>query len=74
MKVRWLIYVNSKKKHAFPVDEKKYGDWSLCGRGSHVDKVEGTDEPLCAKCQEILDKYPERKLEIKRMIQAGGVD
>jgi len=73
MKVKWLIYTNSKRRHAFPVDEKKYGDWSLCGRGSLASKKEGS-EPLCGKCQEILEKYSERKLEIKRMVQAGEAD
>jgi hypothetical protein len=73
MEIRWLTYLNSKKRHAFPVDEKRYGDWSICGRGSHTSKSEG-DEPLCGKCLEILNRYSEKNLEIKRMSLTGDTD
>lgn len=71
MEIKWLTYANSVKRHAFPVDESKYGDWSLCGRGSGLSKSKGIDEPLCGKCQHILNLHTERELEIKRMIQPG---
>jgi hypothetical protein len=71
MKIRWLTYANSVKRHAFPVDEKRYGDWALCGRGSGSSKAEG-EQPLCGKCQQIFEKYSERELEIKRMVQVGS--
>jgi len=66
-----MLYTGSKKRHAFPVDEKKYGDWSICGRGSLCDKFEG-DGPLCGKCQELLNHHSERELAIRRMVRAGG--
>jgi hypothetical protein len=66
MEIKWLTYAGSKRRHAFPVDEKRHGDWSICGRGSDSIKSEGT-EPKCGKCLTILNHYSERELEIKRM-------
>jgi len=65
MKIRWLTYANSKKRHAFPADEQKYGDWSLCGRGSGSSKTED-DQPLCGKCLDILERSSEIELKRKR--------
>jgi len=73
MEIRWLTYSNSLRRHAFPVDERRYGDWALCGRGSHEPKREG-DQPLCGKCKEILERFTERELEIKRSALAGDAD
>jgi len=77
MEIKWLMYLDHQtydpKRHAFPVDEKTYGDWSLCGRGSGSSKAEG-DQPLCGKCQAILNHYSESKLVMKRMVQAGEAD
>lgn len=55
MEIRWLTFANSAKRHAFPIDEAKYGDWSLCGRGSGLNKSRGNDAPRCGKCKEILE-------------------
>ena len=66
MEIRWLRYSGSKRRHGFPVDEKKYGDWALCGRGSCSSKAEG-NEHLCGKCLEILEKYSDEELESKRI-------
>jgi hypothetical protein len=73
MEFKWLTYANSPKRHAFPVDEKSYGDWALCGRGSGSRKVEG-EQPLCGKCQEILERFSERELEMNRLVRAGETD
>lgn len=73
MEIKWLTYSGSPRRHAFPVDEAKYGDWALCGRGSGASKVEG-EQPLCGKCQKILEDFSERELEIKRMAQAEEAD
>lgn len=77
MEIKWLMYLDHQtydpKRHAFPVDEKTYGDWSLCGRGSGSSKVEG-DHPLCGKCKAILEKHSESKLEMKRMSQVGEAE
>ena len=69
MKIKWLTYANSSKGHAFPVDEAQYGDWSLCGRGSGLNKSRGNDAPRCGKCQEILEKFSERELRTNRMVR-----
>jgi hypothetical protein len=69
MKIKWLLNLDSvlsNRLHAFPTNETEYGDWSLCGRGSGSKKVEGV-APKCAKCLEILERFSERDLEIKRM-------
>ena len=73
MEIRWLTFAHNAKRHAFPVDEKKYGDWALCGRGSGSRKVE-TDHPLCGKCQYILEKYSEEELERIRVARTGEMD
>ena len=66
MEIKWLIYDGSKRRHAFPVDEKKYGDWALCGRGSDSSKTEG-NKPLCGKCLAIMEKYSNEEMEFKRI-------
>ena len=73
MKIKWMLYTGSKKRHAFPVDEKKYGDWSICGRGSLCDKFEGID-PLCEKCLYLMGKHSTEELEFKRMAQKRQTD
>jgi hypothetical protein len=68
MKIRWLLNLDStlsNRLHAFPADEKEYGDWSLCGRGGGSKKVEGV-APKCAKCLEMLLKIPMPTLEKNR--------
>lgn len=73
MEIRWLTYSGSPRRHAFPVDEKTYGDWSLCGRGSGANKAEG-EQPLCGKCRGILEDFSKRELESKRIAEAGEAD
>jgi len=73
MEIRWLTFANNKKRHAFPVDEAKYGDWALCGRGSGSSKVEG-DQPLCGKCQGILERFSEKELIRNRLARSGEED
>jgi len=68
MEIKWLTYSGSAKRHAFPVDEKRYGDWALCGRGSEAKKVEGK-QPLCGKCQKILENFSEKKVIARRIAQ-----
>ncbi len=70
MKIQWLTYANSAKRHAFPVDEKRYGDWALCGRGSGSKKAEG-EEPLCEKCRGILEDFSEKELAANRLLRGG---
>lgn len=68
MDVQWLLYLDnilSKRLHAFPTNEKKHGDWSLCGRGSGSRKEKG-EAPKCGKCLEMLSKFPMPVLEEKR--------
>jgi hypothetical protein len=68
MKIKWLLNLDSmfsNRLHAFPADEKEYGDWSLCGRGSGSKKVEGV-APKCAKCFEMLSKVPMSTIEKNR--------
>lgn len=68
MDVKWLLYLDnilSTRLHASPTNEKKYGDWSLCGRGSDSRKVKG-DAPKCGKCLQMLSKFPMPVLGEKR--------
>jgi hypothetical protein len=73
MKIKWLTYSGSAKRHAFPVDEKRYGDWALCGRGSEAPKREG-NQPLCGRCQWILEHFTESELTARRFARAGEED
>ncbi len=70
MKIKWLTYDNSVKRHAFPTDTEKYGDWALCGRGSGAKKAEG-EQPLCGKCRGILEDFSERELAANRLVRGG---
>ena len=68
MDIEWLLYLDnivSTRLHAFPTNEKKHGDWSLCGRGAGSKKVKG-GAPKCGKCLEMLSKFPMPMLEEKR--------
>jgi hypothetical protein len=73
MEFRWQTFANNKKRHAFPADEKRYGDWSVCGRGSGLRKAEG-NEALCGKCLMILEKYSDEELESKRIVLKSEMD
>jgi hypothetical protein len=67
MEIKWLTFANSPKRHAFPVDEGKYGGWAICGRVPHGIKAQG-NAPLCRKCLEFLKKHSTEDLESKRML------
>jgi hypothetical protein len=73
MEIKWLTYANSNKRHAFPVDEEKCGDWSICGKGAEDSKSE-SDSPLCEKCPYLMKKHSNRVLGFKRMSQKRLMD
>lgn len=67
--VEWLVQENWRKQHAVPADRKRYGDYSMCGKGGGgAWRKAGGGLPRCGKCLSLLGDLEKRTKRV-----SGGI-
>jgi hypothetical protein len=76
IKIEWLAQEVWPRQHAVPVDTKRYGDYSLCGRGGGGTwKKPPRGLPRCRKCLQLSRKLEDRdKKKAEGTIKPGRWD